>query len=367
MSKVYFTDLRTKPKRNLLDKISDLMNRVKLDTKIKANDLTAVKIHFGELGNAAYLRPIYLRAIVDKIKELKAKPFLTDTNTLYAGSRSNSIDHLITAVRNGFDYSCVECPIIIADGLRGMNGVKIPIKNGILDEVSIAKEIVEADSIVVATHFKAHELTGFGGTLKNLGMGCASREGKLTQHSKVAPGITVETCTGCKTCFEYCPAHAISFNSRKAHIDGKKCIGCGQCIHVCPVHAIAVVWDQASDDLQKRMVEHALGALKGKLKKAVYINFLMQISPACDCYPNNDAPIVRDIGILASDDPVAIDTASCDMVNDEESLPNTAIKHHLGKGEDKWRAIYPSVDWNVQLDHAEGLGMGTRDYTILKI
>lgn len=367
MSRVYFTDLRTTPKRNLLNKVGDLLNRVKVDTKIKKNDLVAVKLHFGELGNAAYLRPIYLRTIVSKIKELKAKPFLTDTNTLYTGSRSDSVNHITTAIHNGFDFSCVECPIIIADGLKGSSGVKIPIKGEVLKEVSIAKEIVDADSLVVVTHFKAHELSGFGGSIKNIGMGCATREGKLVQHSTVSPKVNRETCTGCKGCLDYCPADAISIVSKKASIDGSKCIGCGECILICPFHAIEIQWNESPDIFQKKMAEYAFGALKGKEKKAVYINFLMQISPACDCYPHNDAPIVRDIGILISDDPVAIDKASSDLVNNEESMPQTAIKKHLEKGEDKWRAIYPAIDWNIQLNHAEKLGLGTCEYTLIKI
>jgi uncharacterized Fe-S center protein len=367
MSKVYLTDLRTTPKRNLLNKIEDLLNRVKLDTKVKKNDIVAVKLHFGEFGNTSYLRPIFLRTIVGKIKELNAKPFLTDTNTLYTGSRSDAVNHLTTAIRNGFDYSCVECPVIIADGLRGASETRIAIKGEVLKETSIAKEIAEADSIVVVTHFKAHELSGFGGALKNIGMGCATRKGKLIQHSSLAPQVNQTTCKGCKICFDSCPAEAISLVDLKASIYEKKCIGCGECLLICPFNAIETRWDESPDVFQKKIAEYALGALHGKEKKAVYLNFVIQVSPACDCYPSNDAPIVRDIGILASDDPVAIDTASCDLVNNEESLPHTAIKNHLGKGEDKWKVLYPAIDWNVQLNHAEKIGLGKREYTLIKI
>jgi uncharacterized Fe-S center protein len=367
MSKVYFTDLRTSPKRNLLTKIQDLLNRVKIDTHIKKNDIVAIKVHFGEKGNTAYLRPVFLRAVVERVGRGGAKPFLTDTNTLYTGSRSDSVSHMTTAVENGFDYSCVKCPIVIADGLRGNSGVKVPINGEVLREVSIAKEIVEADCLVVVTHFKAHELCGFGGALKNLGMGCATKEGKLSQHSSVKPIINVNACKGCKTCLEYCPSAAISVNTRKASINEKKCIGCGECLIVCPCHAIEVQWNEAQDLFQKKMVEHARGALVGKEKKGFFHNFLIQVSPACDCYPNSDAPIVRDIGILGSVDPVSIDAASCDLVNAEESLPNTVFKRPLQKGEDKWRAMFPAIDWNIQLDHAERLGLGERNYTIIKI
>lgn len=367
MSTVYFTDFRAKPKRSILDKVGDLLNRVKLNTKIRKNDLVAIKLHFGEMGNTAYLRPIFLRVVADKVKGVGGRPFLTDTNTLYKGSRSDSVDHLTTAMLNGFDYSCVGCPIIIADGLRGGSGIKVPIKGKILKETSIAREIADADAMVVVTHFKAHELSGFGGTLKNIGMGCATREGKLVQHSNVAPEINARTCVGCKTCVPYCPVEAISVQDKKASINAKKCIGCGECIIICPSKAIEIQWQQSPDIFQKKMVEYACGALKGKEKKAVFLSFVMQVSPACDCYPHSDAPIVKDIGILASIDPVAVDAASCDLVNNEESIPGTAIKTPLKRGEDKWRAIYPSIDWNIQLDHAVKMGLGEREYTLVKI
>ena len=367
MSKVFFTDLRTSPKRSLLNKIEDLLNRLRADAIIGKDDIVAIKVHFGEKGNTAYLRPVILRTIVERVKRAGAKPFLTDTNTLYTGSRSDAVNHFTTAIENGFDYSCTGCPIIIADGLRGKDGVKVPVRGEVLKKVSIADGIAEADGMIVVTHFKAHELSGFGGALKNLGMGCATKEGKLAQHSTVAPKISADACKGCKTCLEYCPAKAITVYGRKASINEGKCIGCGECLIVCPSQAIRIEWNESQDLFQKKMVEHALGALAGKEKKTLFLNFLLQISPACDCYPNSDAPIVRDIGILASNDPVSIDAASCDLVNSEESIPKTAIKKPLKRGEDKWRALYPAIDWNIQLDHAEKLGLGERKYTLVKI
>jgi uncharacterized protein len=367
MSRVYFTDLRTTPKRSLLAKIDDLLSRTKINTRIRKNDLVAVKLHFGEEGNTAYLRPVFLRTIVERIKLVGARPFLTDTNTLYKGSRSDSVTHIATAIRNGFDYSCTGCPIIIADGLRGASGVEVAIDGGLLKEASIAREIADADSLVGVTHFKGHELSGFGGTLKNLGMGCASRKGKLVQHSSVSPKVNRTHCKGCGLCAGFCPAHAIGLSEKKASINGEVCIGCGECILICPARAIEIDWNESPDRFQKKMAEYARAALAGKEKKSLFLNFVMQVSPACDCYPNSDAPIVKDIGILASTDPVSIDAASCDLVNSEESLPHSVIKKALPKGEDKWRAIYPSIDWNIQLDHAEKMGLGERKYALVKI
>jgi uncharacterized protein len=407
MSKVFFTDMRARPDRNLLNKVEGLLERMKIGKSIKKDDLVAIKLHFGELGNCAFLRPVFLRTIVEMVKRVGAQPFLTDTNTLYRGSRSNAVSHLGTAMHNGFDYACVGCPVIIADGLRGANGVKVKVPGEVLKEVSIAREIADADSMIVVTHFKLHELSGFGGALKNIGMGGASRDGKLVQHSTLAPQVNIEKCKGCKICFDYCPAQAISLKQKRATInssglasgnlssehgepgtrlrvgeapaaapregatrvsmvEGRTCIGCGECIAICPEGAIEIQWTDDADLFQKKMVEHAYGVLQGK-KKTIFLNFIIDVSPACDCYPCNDAPIVRDVGILASFDPVSIDAASAGFVNNEESLPGTVIKHSLKKGQDKFRAVYPSVDWNIQLDHAEKLGLGERSYMLVKV
>lgn len=367
MAKVYFTDLRTSPTRSLFSKIETLLDRTQIAKRIRKNDLVAIKLHFGEKGNTAYLRPVFLRVVVDKVRSLGARPFLTDSCTLYAGSRSDAVSHLNTAIENGFDYSCVGCPLVIAGGLRGQAGTKVPISGGILPEVHVTQEIVEADALIAVTHFKAHELSGFGGALKNLGMGCATRAGKLEQHSTIAPEINPETCMGCSLCVQYCPANAISVRKKKAEIDRETCIGCGECVAVCPVKAVEIQWNEEQSRFQQKMVEYAAGALKGKEQKSLFLNFVMQVSPACDCYPNSDAPIVRDIGILGATDPVAIDAASNDLVIAEEGLPNTALKKVLGRGQDKWRALFPAIDWNIQLDHGEKLKLGERAYTLVKV
>jgi uncharacterized Fe-S center protein len=375
-SPVFFSDLKIESGKNLLDKLDILLDRADLKGKIREKDLVAIKLHFGEKGNTAYVRPIFLRRVVDRVKQFKGKPFLTDTNTLYTGTRSEAVSHLNTAVENGFAESVIHAPLLIADGLRGNSAAKVRIDKTIFKTVSIAREIYMTDALIAVTHFKGHELSGFGGALKNLGMGCASREGKLSQHSSISPRVKGKACKGCETCLSWCAQEAISMLSLKpgveakrgnAFIDPKKCIGCGECILSCPSGAIEIQWNESIPIFQKKMVEHAYGAVQNKNGKVLYLNFLTQISPACDCYGYSDAPIVNDIGILSSEDPVAIDQASVDLVNAEAGNKTSKLKKNWDPGEDKFRAVYPEVDWNIQLAYAEEIGMGTRKYELIKI
>ncbi|MBF0224553.1 MAG: DUF362 domain-containing protein [Desulfobacterales bacterium] len=366
-SKVYFIDFKATAKENIFQKLERLMDVSGFKNIIAKKDLTAVKLHFGERGNTAYIMPIYIKIIVDAIKKAEGIPFLTDANTLYAGTRSDSPDHIQTAVKNGFAFSVVEAPIIIADGLRGKTETAISINQKRFKEVYIGKEIVEADAIVSVAHFKGHELAGFGGTIKNLGMGCASRRGKMAQHSNLSPKVKQKKCIGCGDCVSHCSQHAISLVDEKAFIDSKTCIGCGECILICPNSAIEIQWNQSIPIFLENMVEYTLGVLKGKEGKTFYINFINNVSPACDCYGYNDVPIVRDIGIVASNDPVAIDQASVELVNQQKASPDSCVKSNINEGEDKFKAVYPNVNWEIQLEYAEKLGLGTRNYELIKI
>ncbi|MDY6903438.1 MAG: DUF362 domain-containing protein [Thermodesulfobacteriota bacterium] len=367
-STVFFTDLSASFKENLVGKLGRLVQAAGLDDVVEKRDLAAVKLHFGELGNTAYIRPVYLRKIVDLVKASGASPFLADANTLYAGSRSEAPQHLETAIYNGFAYSVVGAPLIIADGLRGKSEVAVEINQKRFKEVYIAAELARADAIISVAHFKGHELSGFGGAIKNMGMGCASRKGKLAQHSTVSPKVKAKTCVGCGDCEGHCAFGAIALNEDdKAFINSEKCAGCGECILVCPTGSVKIQWDQAVPVFLENMVEYTLGVIKGKEKKTLYVNFITDVSPACDCVPYNDAPMVRDIGILASKDPVAIDQACVDMVNREHALPNSCLKENREPGGDKFKSVYPHVDWEIQLEYAEALGLGTRDYAIEKI
>ena len=368
-SEVYFCDMKASAKENLLDKLEKLMEKAGFDEILKKNKkaLVAVKLHFGEKGNTAFIRPVYIRRIVDHIKKAGCEPFLTDANTLYAGTRSDSVSHIRTAIENGFAYSVVGAPIIIADGLRGGSYEEIDINGEFIKKAYIAKEIADADVFLSVAHFKGHELSGFGGAIKNTGMGCASRKGKLEQHSDLKPKVNRRKCKACGQCIEHCSQGAIVLE-KKARIDSEKCIGCCECILICPNGAIEVQWDKDAVKFQKKMVEYTKAVLKGKEDKAFFINFLTTISPACDCYGHNDAPVVPDIGILAGKDPVAIDQASVDLVNKQPVAPGSILarKRKL-EVKDKFRTIYPNVDWKVQLEYAEKIGIGKRKYKLIKI
>jgi uncharacterized Fe-S center protein len=366
-SKVFFIDFRTTPQNNIMAKLQSLMAAAGLDQVVHKRDLVALKLHFGELGNAAFIRPIYMRTIVSAVKELGGVPFLTDANTLYAGTRSDAARHLTTAIQNGFTYSVVEAPLVIADGLRGKSEASVDVYGKHFESVYIGKEIIEADTFVSVAHFKGHELSGFGGAIKNTGMGSASRKGKLAMHSSVSPQVNAEDCIGCGECVEHCSQEALALTDDKASIDQERCIGCGECILICPNEAIAVQWDQEIPVFLEAMVEYTAAVLKNKAGKSLFINFITDVSPACDCYPSNDAPIVKNIGIAAGTDLVALDQASVDLVNAEPALAGTRLNTNTEAGADKFKGLYPKVDWPIQLDYAESLGMGTRTYELVKV
>ncbi|MFO8113591.1 MAG: DUF362 domain-containing protein [Desulfosalsimonadaceae bacterium] len=370
-SQVFFIDFRASYKENFLKKLDRLIKRAGLENCIQKRDLVAVKLHFGESGNTAFIRPVYIRQAVQTIKDCGGSPFLTDANTLYAGTRGDAPLHLITAITNGFDYAVAGAPLIIADGLRGRTETAVEINGNRFQQVYIGAEIIQADAIVSIAHFKGHELSGFGGAIKNVGMGSASRRGKLAQHSGVSPKVKEKKCIGCEQCADHCVEQAIEMIDEKAFIHPEKCIGCGECILICENNAIQIQWNQNIPVFLESMVEYCAGVLKNKFGKALYVNFINHVSPACDCVPYNDAPIVRDIGVVASTDPVAIDQASVDLVNREPALPGSCMGSHsedgMAAGADKFRAIYPKVDWSHQLEYAEKIGLGSRDYELVTL
>lgn len=364
-SDVFFMDLRTKGGTGLLTKLERLIEKAGFAGLVDKGDLVAIKLHFGERGNLAYLRPQYIRRIVGKLKGYGGKPFLTDANTLYVGSRANAVDHLETAIENGFDYAIVGAPLIIADGLNGKDYVNVEVNLQHFKEVKIGSAAVHADALIAVTHFKGHEATGFGGTLKNLGMGLGSRAGKQMQHSDLLPNVDQEKCIGCTRCTKYCPAGAIEVIDKKAQIDRDKCIGCGECTVSCNSQSIGINWKTTADVIQEKIAEFTAGVLKDKQGKAGFITFVTQVSPDCDCCAWNDLPIVGDIGVLASKDPIAIDQAAVDLINKAPGVLGSRLEDV--QSTDKFRQIHPSVDWSVQLAYGEKIGLGTRNYNLIKI
>ncbi|MEJ5229446.1 MAG: DUF362 domain-containing protein [Pseudothermotoga sp.] len=351
MSVVYFTDLTTNGNLNLLKKLEVLLEKVEIGKIIKQNNFVAVKLHFGEYGNLAFIRPQYVKVVVDQIRRYGGKPFLTDSNTLYRGHRSNAVDHLLNAYLNGFTLETTGAPVVIADGLRGSDEMKVKINQTYVKEAKIGSAIALADSLVVLTHFKGHEQTGFGGTMKNVGMGSASRSGKLEQHSESKPVVVVENCIACRMCERNCPVGAITV-AKFASIDYAKCIGCGQCIAMCNYGAMSPQWNDSSELLSKKMVEYTYAVLRDK--PAVFVSFITDVSPDCDCWHTNRPAVAPNIGIAASTDPVALDQACIDLV-----LRAT--------GKDPFLEVHPKVSWKTQLEYAEEIGLGTRKYELVKV
>jgi len=366
-SPVYFASLRAYSDHDsTTTKVQRLFDKAGFADLIAPHDKTAIKLHFGETGNDGFISPVYVRQVVEKVKACQGLPFLTDTNTLYLGSRSNAVEHIGTAILHGFDYAVAGAPVIIADGLNGKNVRKVAVNKKHFDEVTIAGDIAAADSLIVLSHFKGHIVSGFGGAVKNLAMGCAPPEGKRAQHN-ARPFTIPEKCTGCAACMKVCPKNAISVVKKKSAIDQNLCIGCFECMHACPEHAIDIDWETEIPEFMERMVEYAYGAVQGKEGKVGYMNFLIRITPDCDCFPFSDAPIVPDIGILASEDPVAIDAASFDLVNQQQGYSDSLLTANHNKGGDKFRGVHEQTDGYRQVRYAEEIGLGKSSYEIIRL
>ncbi len=362
-TKVYFSSLRADANANVLDRLEKLLLKSGMLSIDFARKFTALKIHFGEPGNLATLRPQYAARVVRLVKEAGGIPFVTDANTLYKGRRANAPDHLESAYENGYNPFSLGCHVIIADGLKGTDYRELPVDGKHFRAAKIGTAVADADVIITLSHFKGHEATGFGGAIKNVGMGSGSVGGKMEMHSSNKPLIERKNCVGCKLCVANCAHDAVHMGAdNMAVIDYEKCVGCGQCIAVCRYDSAQVQWGGA--DTGERMAEYARAALNGK--PSFHVNFIMDVSPNCDCWSHNDTPIVANIGILASPDPVALDAACADLVNAAPGLPGSAAEGSKA-GEDKFRKIYPNVDWTATLAHAEKIGLGNRDYELVRV
>ena len=366
-SKVYFTTFKTTGNENLLQKLRRLI----LTAGIRDIDFTdryaAIKIHFGEMGNLAFLRPNYAKVVADVVKECGGKPFLTDCNTLYVGSRKNALDHMDTAYANGFSPFSTGCHVIIADGLKGTDEAYVPVNGEYVKEAKIGRAVMDADVFITLTHFKGHEATGFGGALKNIGMGCGSRAGKMKQHASGKPAVNEELCRGCRRCAKECGSDAITYPNKKAVIDYDKCKGCGRCIGACGFDAVYNPNSSANELLDRKMAEYAQAVCHGR--PHFHVALVQDISPNCDCHGENDAPILPDIGMFASFDPVALDQACADACLKATPIENSQLGEHLAKPDwhchhDHFKDSNPNIEWQATLDQAEKIGLGTRQYEL---
>ncbi|MDR2927237.1 MAG: DUF362 domain-containing protein [Cytophagaceae bacterium] len=369
-SKVYFTNLHTTPSSNLLDKMEHLVKKAGIEKINFEKQFTAIKIHFGEPGNLAYIRPNYAARLVKILTKLGAKPFLTDANTLYSGGRSNAVDHLQSAMENGFNPIAAHCNVIIADGLKGTEYREIKIDGEYCRAPKIGSAIADADVFISMTHFKGHEQAGFGGALKNIGMGSASVGGKLEMHSNSQPKIVREKCKACGICVKYCAHSAIKIENKCAEIDYSNCVGCGQCVALCQYSsAVLGGWD-SSENLNCKIAEYSKAVLLGK--PHFHISFIMNVSPECDCWNHNDVAIVSDIGIAASFNPVALDMACADLVKKAPVNIFSALHQKHGhsnslSGSDKFKLVHPNANWLAGLQHAEKIGIGTLKYDLEEV
>lgn len=372
-AKVYYTDFRAKIGEGLPTKLKRLIKAAGIGDIDMDGKFVAVKMHFGELGNLSFLRPNYARAVVDVVKELGGVPFLTDCNTLYPGSRKNAIEHLYCAWENGFTPMTVGCPILIGDGLKGTDDIEVPVEGGeYIDKAKIGRAVMDADIFISLSHFKGHETTGFGGAIKNIGMGCGSRAGKKAQHMNGQPQIDQELCRGCRACMRECANDGLSFdeNTRKMSINTQNCVGCGRCIGACNFDAIAFANYAATKDLNCRMAEYTKAVIQNRPN--FHISLIVDVSPNCDCHAENDAPILPNIGMFASFDPLALDQACVDACLKATPLPNSQLAEAMDKEDfcdhhDHFENTTPNSEYKTCLAHAEKIGLGTREYEVVVV
>ncbi len=367
-SVVYFTNFRARPGTSVLQKLEKLIRAAGIGNIDMEKKMVAIKIHFGEPGNLAYLRPNYAKVVADVVKSLGGMPFLTDCNTLYVGRRKNALDHMDAAYENGFSPFSTGCHVIIADGLKGTDDVEVPVEGGqYVTTAKIGRAIMDADVFISLSHFKGHESTGFGGAIKNIGMGCGSRRGKMEQHNSGKPTVDQELCRGCHVCAKNCAHGAISFTDNKASIDHSKCVGCGRCIGACNFDAVYNGNWAANAQLNCKMAEYAKAVVDGR--PSFHISLVMDVSPYCDCHAESDVPIVPDVGMFASFDPVALDQACADACQAQPVMGGSLLDDNMKAPGfvdhgDIFTNTTPESEWESCLAHAEKIGLGVREYEV---
>ena len=370
-SKVYFTDMRGPPGTNLQGKLEKLIRAAGIEQIDFSDKFAAIKIHFGEPGNLSFLRPNFSKTVADVVKSLGGRPFLTDCNTLYVGRRKHALEHIEAAYENGYTPFSTGCQVIIADGLKGTDDIEIPVQGGeYCKTAKIGRAVMDADIFIALSHFKGHEATGFGGALKNVGMGCGSRAGKMEMHCGGKPEVNRELCRSCGQCAKICANDGIVFEQKKARIDHDHCVGCGRCIGACNFDAIRNPTSTSNDELNCRIAEYAQAVVHDR--PAFYINIVNQVSPYCDCHSENDTAIIPDVGMFASFDPVALDVACADACNKMPVLPGSLLHDHLHQEDacdhhDHFTNTTPVTNWRSCMEHAEKIGLGSQQYELITL
>ncbi len=370
MSEVFMADMVLKElsiKESPLTKVKELLKRIKIEEIVEKGDVVAIKTHLGSEGGFRIVRPPFIKKVVEVIKELGGKPFVTDT------CRPPSLDYLEIANMQGINHLSIGAPVIIADGIKGEDYRVVKINGLVLKEVKVASAIADADAMIVITHAKGHRISSYGGALKNLGMGCVCHSEKRHIHSVLGgelPQWDSTRCELCGICVSSCDHGAISIKDNKVIIDEDKCVRCYRCVWVCPTRALS--WSKKGLDRFLMALVDAAAAVISTFKrgKIGYLNFVMDVTFACDCTPWSTIPIVPDQGILASTDIVAIEKASLDLINQAPGIPGQIgpggrIKA-LDKGENKFLRIY-RTDPYIQVKYAERLGLGSSHYKLIKV
>ena len=366
-SRVFFWDFGAARSASHETKLRALLKSARVGAHLRSKDLAAIKTHFGEEGNTSFISPLWIGPILGFLRKCGVRPFLTDTTTLYGGSRGNGVSHALLAREHGFDAVLLQAPVLIADGIRGTNEVEVSGPGRHFRSCYLAGEIAEADAMLTCNHFTGHHLGGFAGALKNLAMGCASRRGKMQQHCTTGPVLRADKCRGCGECEAACPAAALLLQEDGTpRLIPERCTGCAKCLAACPEAALRPNWDCGGRDFLERMGEYAAAAHSLFRAPVLHINFLLNITPGCDCEGHAAAPLCPDIGVAASYDPVALDRASLDLINRAQwTLP--ASEEGKAAHHGPLERLHSGTEGEYLLSCAESLGIGSRAYTLSRV
>lgn len=346
---VYFSSIKDRNRTECLREL--LKSADSYFSQFTKGSFVGIKMTIGDKKSTGYIKPELVKILVENLKRRGAKPFVFDTNVIYKGQRQNSVDHLNLAYQKGFTPDKLGCPYIIADSVFGTDSqtMKVDFKN--VKEIRVPSLVKVMEDLIVLSHITGHIMSGYAATIKNVGMGMASRAGKQVQHSSMKPVINAANCTLCGCCIENCPESAISELSGKAFINSRLCIGCGECIACCKFGAVSIQWHEDENIFAERMAEYATGILS-RIKRKVFLNFALDVTEECDCISGNDPKIVEDAGIFASRDILALDKASFDTLTNGKDIfsRDEKIKMH-----------------RHQFEYAEKIGLGSLNYKLVKV